>query len=217
MWYLGHEPPGGLLHSGAGMSLAPCTTPYMQQTPHPQLPWHTAELPARPGVGSAVRTLIVPAAAPPFDDDPDSDEIAVSARDEADNPMHPADHDSAPPVSGGWPSQFAQVVAETLAGSRPAQQLAPWTTEQARRRISQLGPLLMTDQRPRVRRVVTSAPSKDVLELTAVVGYGPRVRALALRLERGQTRPYRATAASRAASANASSGERWYCTAIESA
>ncbi|HEY2640220.1 MAG TPA: Rv3235 family protein [Streptosporangiaceae bacterium] len=189
----------------------------MQQTPHPQLPWQTPDLPAGPGVGSAVRTLIVPAAAPPFDDDPDSDETAASAPDEADKPTYSAAGDSAPPGSGGWPSQFAQVVAETLAGSRPARQLAPWTTEQARRRISQLGPILMTDQRPRVRRIVTSAPSEDVLELTAVVGYGPRVRALALRLERGQARPYRATAANRAASPNPTSGERWYCTAIESA
>ena len=55
--------------------------------------------------------------------------------------------------SAGWPSQFAQVLAETLAGSRPARQLAPWTTEQARRRIRQLGPMLATDQRPKVRRV----------------------------------------------------------------
>jgi hypothetical protein len=92
-----------------------------------------------------------------------------------------------------------------LAGSRPAQQLAPWTTEQARRRIRQLGPLLATDQRPKVRRVMTSAPAAGVLEMTAVVGFGPRVRALALRLEREQPRPYR------------QAGDRWCCTAIESA
>jgi len=107
--------------------------------------------------------------------------------------------------AGGWPSQFAQVLAETLAGSRPAQQLTPWTTEQARRRIRQLGPMLATEQRPQVRRVMTSAPSRDVLEMTAVVRFGPRVRALALRLERQQARPYR------------SGSGRWCCTAIESA
>jgi len=110
-----------------------------------------------------------------------------------------------PDPGGSWPSQFAQVLAETLAGSRPAQQLTPWTTEQARRRIRQLGPMLATDQRPKVRRVMTSAPAAGVLEMTAVVGFGPRVRALALRLEREQTRPYR------------QGGDRWYCTAIESA
>jgi hypothetical protein len=109
------------------------------------------------------------------------------------------------PDPGSWPSQFAQVLAETLAGSRPAQQLTPWTTEQARRRIRQLGPMLATDQRPKVRRVMTSAPAAGVLEMTAIVGFGPRVRALALRLEREQARPYR------------QGDGRWCCTAIESA
>ncbi len=104
-----------------------------------------------------------------------------------------------------WPSQFAQVLSETLAGSRPAQQLTPWTTEQARKRIRQLGPMLATDQRPKVRRVLTSAPAAGVLEMTVVVGFGSRVRAVALRLEREQSKPYRP------------GGDRWCCTAIESA
>ncbi len=109
------------------------------------------------------------------------------------------------PDQACWPSQFAQVLAETLAGSRPARQLTPWTTEQARQRIRQLGPMLVSNQRPRVRRIVTSAPAQDVLELTAVVGFGPRVHALALRLERGQ------------GSAVQTSDARWCCTVIESA
>lgn len=107
--------------------------------------------------------------------------------------------------AGGWPSQFAQVLAETLAGSRPAQQLTPWTTEQARRRIRQLGPMLATDQRPRVRRIMASSPAEGVLEMTAVIRFGSRVRVLAVRLERGPNRSYRAGDA------------RWCCTAIESA
>jgi Family of unknown function (DUF6459) len=110
-----------------------------------------------------------------------------------------------PGAGGGWPSQFAQVLAETLAGSRPARQLTPWTTEQTRRRIRQLGPMLATDQRPKLRRVMTSAPAAGVLEMTAVVGFGPRVRVLAVRLEREGPRPYRQR------------GTRWCCTAIESA
>jgi len=65
--------------------------------------------------------------------------------------------------------------------------------------------MLATDQRPKVRRVMTSAPAADVLEMTAVVGFGPRIRVLALRLEREQTRDCR------------SSSSRWCCTAIESA
>lgn len=158
----------------------------------------------------AVRRLVVPDAAPPYDDEqPGNEEQPHNDASYAGEPG--ADEHSpgrklpAPDTAGLWASQFAQVLAETLAGSRPAQQLTPWTTEQARQRIRQLGPALVSDQRPRVRRIVTSAPSQDVLELTAVVGFGPRVRALALRLERAETRPYRTT------------GERWCCTAIESA
>jgi hypothetical protein len=47
---------------------------------------------------------------------------------------------------------------------------------------------------------MTSAPAYGVLELTAVVGFGPRVRVLALRLERDE----------------AGRG-RWCCTAIDAA
>ena len=178
----------------------------------------------------AVRRLKVPDPAPPFDDEIPALETALTAGNgpgpaAADGPAAPdgADGDSSSPPeppgdsggqqggaprpdpAGSWPSQFAQVLAETLAGSRPAQQLTPWTTEQARRRIRQLGPILATDQRPKVRRVMTSTPAAGVLEMTAVVGFGPRVRALALRLEREQTRPYR------------QGNDRWCCTAIESA
>lgn len=104
------------------------------------------------------------------------------------------------PGPDGWPSQFAQVLAETLAGARPARQLTPWTTEQTRERIRELGPLLASSRRPRLRRVMTSAPAADVLEVTAVVGFGGRVRVLALRLERADP-----------------ATDRWQCTALESA
>jgi hypothetical protein len=136
------------------------------------------------------------------DDDGADDD---GADDDGAGPSAPSGGSRPPDPAAGWPSQFAQVLAETLAGSRPAQQLTPWTTEQTRRRIRQLGPMLATDQRPRVRRVMTSAPAPGVLEMTAVVGFGPRVRALALRLEHQQARPYR------------QGGSRWCCTAIESA
>jgi hypothetical protein len=180
----------------------------------------------------AVRRLPVPDPAPPFDDEilalttgnepvgapaagpdaagpPDGQGACGTEADgESDSPPRPPGASGGAPRSdpgGTWPSQFAQVLAETLAGSRPAQQLTPWTTEQARKRIRQLGPMLATDQRPKVRRVITSAPAAGVLEMTAVVGFGPRVRALALRLERDQARPYR------------QGSDRWCCTAIESA
>jgi len=114
-------------------------------------------------------------------------------------PVPPAD-------AGDWRGQFAQALAETLAGSRAPRQLTPWTTEQARKRISQLGPMLQAQQRPRVRRVITSAPDSGVVEMTVIIGVGLRVHALAVRLERakpgrGRTNPE----------------QQWRCTAIEAA
>jgi hypothetical protein len=109
----------------------------------------------------------------------------------------------------GWPSQFAQVLAETLAGSRPPRQLAPWTTERARDRIRRLGPQLSAGQQPRVRRVVTFRPTADAMEMTVVVGFGQRVHALALRLERSGSTP--------ATAGRAAPGDRWLCVAVEAA
>jgi hypothetical protein len=100
------------------------------------------------------------------------------------------------------------VLAETLAGSRPSRQLVPWTTERARERIQRLGPQLSAGQQPQVRRVVTFHPTADVLEMTVVVAFGMRVRALAVRLERtggGQA------AAGRPGPAG------WLCTTVEAA
>ena len=162
---------------------------------------------------TAIRQVPIPLAAPPYDDEPDGNDGSLTrgptqARGTAGAGHPPAGAALGGPCSGrqpdpdprGWGSHFAQILAETLAGSRPARQLTPWTTEQVRRQIRQLGPLLATGQRPRIRRVMTSAPASGVLELTAVVGFGPRVRVLALRLERD----------------NAGTG-RWCCTAIDSA
>ena len=155
----------------------------------------------------------MPLAAPPYDDEPDGNDgwLALGptpprgpsqARRQPDRPASSPVGSGLPPDPDprGWPRQFAQILAETLAGSRPARQLAPWTSERARRQIRQLGPQLATGQQPRIRRIMTSAPASGVLELTAVVGFGSRVRVLALRLERD----------------DAGQG-RWCCTAIESA
>ena len=110
------------------------------------------------------------------------------------------------PATGAWASLFAQVLAEALAGSRPARQIAPWTTEQARRRIRQLGPMLQDGPRPVVRRVLTSMPHRDVVEMTVIIGVGPRTRAIAVRLERA-----------RPSSARPDRGRPWICTVIEAA
>ena len=110
---------------------------------------------------------------------------------------------------GPWPSQFAQVLAETLAGARPASQLTPWTTEQARTHIRRLGPLLAAERRPRVQRVRASRPARNVVEVAVIAEFGSRTRALAARLERAGAEP--ATPGRRGREA------RWLCTAIESA
>jgi hypothetical protein len=101
------------------------------------------------------------------------------------------------------------VLAETLAGSRPARQMVPWTTERARNRIQRLGPQLSGGQQPTVRRVVTFHPTPDVIEMTVVVGFGPRVRAVAVRLERATCAPGSAGGEFRPA--------RWVCTTVEAA
>jgi Family of unknown function (DUF6459) len=104
--------------------------------------------------------------------------------------------------AGQWPSRFAQVLAETLAGERPPAQLTPWTTQRARSQIRRLGPLLTAGQRPVVQRIVTSRPAVGVVEMSVIVGCGARVRGLAVRLERppgpGPHAP-------------------WLCTAVEAA
>jgi hypothetical protein len=123
-----------------------------------------------------------------------------------------------PAVAGAWPSQFAQVLAETLAGSRPQGQIRPWTSEEARRRIRQLGPRLAAEVQPRVRRVMTSCPAAGVVEMTVIVGFGPRTRVLAVRLEcaepphsdAGRSSPYRSPGP-------APAPPKWICTAIEAA
>ena len=169
----------------------------MQQIPAKQPPAR----PARPA--DLIRGVVVPQVAPPYDDEPTAALADICPDATAGWPAAKAAAPGAssrdPDTAGAWPGQFAQVLAETLAGSRPHRQLAAWTTDQARRQIRQLGPLFATGDRPLVRRIMTAAPASGVLELTAVVGFGSRVRVLAVRLERAGT------------------GRSWCCTAIESA
>jgi Family of unknown function (DUF6459) len=203
---------------------------------------------------TSIYAVAVPEAAPPYDDAP----LAPAARrllverstqpPPAQPPVSPAPAAQPAPgqslaVSGAWPSKFAQVLAETLAGSRPPDQIVPWTTEQTRRRIGQLGPLLATAHRPRVRRLLVMSPASGVLEMTVIVGLGPRVRAVAVRLERagkrqsgargsgvlaGPVRPTRASASSPFSRQTRPGGSevpgvrlgeeaRWRCTAVEAA
>jgi hypothetical protein len=169
---------------------------------------------------AAVRLVVVPDSAPPYDD---GRALTPSGRRQPSEPRRACEQlgMSSPETPGpgpgrggqaaaaGWPSQFAQVLAETLAGSRPQGQITPWTTDQARRLIRQLRPMLAAGPAPRVRRVLASRPAAGVVEMTVVVGCGPRIRALAVRLERRG--PHRAGPGCDARAA------RWVCTAIEAA
>ena len=179
---------------------------------------------------AAVRLLAVPDSAPPYDDalpGPPPDDLAVRTggatwADDRDEPGRVAGPGADQAAAAGsdpagdqvWPSRFAQVLVETLAGSRPPRQMVPWTTQHARSNIQRLGPTLSAGQpaarqRPLVRRVVTSRPTCDVVEMTVICGFGPRIRALAVRLER--TTPRDATPGQPARAA------RWLCTAVEAA
>jgi hypothetical protein len=175
---------------------------------------------------AAVRMFHIPDSAPPFDEalpagatdriaEPSAAAPGATVRMAGAPPLPAAalapdarGHWTAPgPGTGSarWPNQFAQALAETLAGSRPARQMTPWTTEQVRTAIQRLGAHLGTGQRPRVRRVLTSSPAAGVMEMTVVIGFGNSVRALAVRLERVPDRLDDARA------------QRWLCTAVEAA
>ena len=117
----------------------------------------------------------------------------------------PAEGTADPAVA--WSRQFAQVIAEILAGARSPRQLTPWTTERVRERISLLTQTLAPGQKPRIRRIMTSRPAARVVEMTVVLSFGPRTRALALRLEHLPGR--------RPAPGLAARPARWLCTEIE--
>jgi len=198
---------------------------------------------------AAIRLCLVPDSAPPYDDEvpsgePDGGRQTTSGP-ATDRPVKggpvkggPVRGGSATAAAPAWPSRFAQVLAETLAGSRPPRQIEPWTTQQAREHIYRLGPRMASAQRPRIRRVVTYRPASDVMEMAVVVGLGPRVRALAVRLERSASCPPAAVGGSAGPGAPVSRGRptvsdgvagqgepaghgepagRWVCTAVEAA
>jgi hypothetical protein len=150
----------------------------------------------------AARLLKVPDPAPPFDGE------MPAAPGPAEMKPTMARAAAAPPAvrastaGGDWPAQFARLLAEVLAGSRPARQLLPWTTERVRMRVRRLSPGFGAGQQPRVLRIVSTQPATGIVEMSVVIGLGTRTRAVALRLER-------VVSGGRPA--------RWLCTDIEAA
>jgi len=112
-----------------------------------------------------------------------------------------------PDTEPAWPGQFAVLLAETLAGARPVQQVLPWMSERGSTQLRRLLPLFGGGHRPRVLRVLATRPSVDAIEMTLVVAVGPRTRALAVRLERA-TRTQRPAWRGKPAT-------QWLCTDIE--
>ncbi len=105
------------------------------------------------------------------------------------------------------PRQLAVVIVEVLAGVRPERQLVCMATDRVRARAGNLAPLLAAGRRPRIARIVTSRPADRVVEMTVVVNFGARSRALAMRFERAAARP--------AAPGWPARPARWLCTALE--
>jgi len=186
----------------------------------PLIPRAPARRRPLPDAIAVVRPLSLPRTAPPYDDQAAdrSDGDSTRARPpraatQAGQPRTAPPPSTTPPGGGpspggpphGWPQHFAQVLAETLSGARPPRQITPWTTGQALRRIERLGPALALGATPQVRRLVTFRPSADVMEMTVVIGVGPRTRALAVRLERDRL------------SAAPPHAPSWRCTAVEAA
>jgi len=94
------------------------------------------------------------------------------------------------------------MVTEALAGSRPARQVSPWATSRARSQLRRMRPAFGDGQRPRIVRILSTRPASDVIEMSVIAVFGPRTRALALRLERPP---------------GAQHGTGWVCTDIEAA
>jgi len=100
-----------------------------------------------------------------------------------------------------WATQLAQAIAEIVTGTRPPQQLIRWTSlevfEALRHRAASAArttgsPALRPPARPAaagpvgraiVRSVRICEPTSGAVEVSAVVQYGPRCRAMAFRLD----------------------------------
>ena len=175
----------------------------------------------------AIRLVRVPEWGLPFDGDPAAAEPAdlremtdshtrANSQGDRGEISHVSGTEQA--ASGQWAQQFARILAEALAGARPVRQIRPWTTERARVHLDKLAPLFGGGQRPRVLRVITTRPARQVIEMTVILGVGMRARALAVRLE--QAAPHRlARPAGYATQGGTSltSAHRWVCTDIEAA
>ena len=95
----------------------------------------------------------------------------------------------------GWAARFAQAVTESVTGLRPTTQLVRWTSHEVFRDLDRRAQLVRRAAgpvrrpvRPQVRSVHVCRPSEEAAEVSVHVRHGHRSRALALRLERRDSR-----------------------------
>jgi hypothetical protein len=196
------EPPEPPVSSGLRLITVPAGWPPYDCEIHGAACPMAREAVTNPQVSSQAAGLAEPTAPPPApsqDRTPDAPARAARA-----NAAAPAD---APGQAAAFPRRFAQVIVEILAGSRPPRQIVPWTTDRVRAQVDLLSQALASDQRPRIRRIMTSRPAAHVVEMTVVVNFGPRSRALAMRFEHVPARQPAPGLPGRPA--------RWLCTEIE--
>ncbi|TDQ50242.1 Rv3235 family protein [Actinorugispora endophytica] len=82
--------------------------------------------------------------------------------------------------------RFTQLVAEVLAGERALEQLRPRLSEGAYRSLRLRAGRYCSDRSPRLRRTRLGCPEPGIAEVSGVVAYGARHRALALRVVYGE-------------------------------
>lgn len=101
-------------------------------------------------------------------------------------------HPEPPQLPNGerWAAAIVVSIAEVLAGNRPVQQLVRWVESEVYADLARrAGLLIRIKGRPervthaRLLSLHSCAPAPEVLEVTAAVQDGDRVRAYALRLE----------------------------------
>ena len=217
--------PGPSAGTPAGARLAPppdaLADPWLAPPPDALADPRLAPPPVPPGAVGGLRLIEVPGGWPPYDCEVHGAACAAAHEVTVTGPSAEPEPEAAGPAPAlgagrpadvadpaiAWSRQFAQVIAEILGGARSPRQLAPWTTERVRDRISLLTQTLAPGQKPRIRRIVTSRPTAGVVEMTVVLSFGPRSRALALRLEHRSAR--------RPAPGRPGRPARWLCTEIE--
>jgi Family of unknown function (DUF6459) len=187
--------------------------PGLRPAPEPLAP--PALLQAGQEVTSAdlpgLRLVIVPDTAPPYDCEAHGTACPAQRDPAGAETVSPRGAGWAPepvsPHTAAWPRQFAQVVVEILAGARSPRQIVPCSTDRVRAQIALLTPLVAADRPPRIQRIVMSHPAAHAVEMTVVVSFGPRARALAIRCEQLPPRP--------AAPGRPGRPARWLCTELE--